>query len=229
MSPPPDVLGQALWAIGSAFCHQIPERSLSLGGYQLPVCARDLGTYLGFFIMSSFFFITRRYRRVELPDRPMLALAIVGVALFLFDALSSYLGFRGTDNALRLGSGLAFGAAVSMLLLNVASVQLFHGKERTATFTWRDGLLLYPMLALIGVALLTVDDAALYYPVAVIAEIGLMVVLFLTAATLLSLLVPRLGLAKGRMTLILLSMGLVIAIIAILLLLRTFTSFPFAD
>ncbi len=159
----------------------------------------------------------------------MLALAIVGVALFLFDALSSYLGFRGTDNALRLGSGLAFGAAVSMLLLNVASVQLFHGKERTATFTWRDGLLLYPMLALIGVALLTVDDAALYYPVAVIAEIGLMVVLFLTAATLLSLLVPRLGLAKGRMTLILLSMGLVIAIIAILLLLRTFTSFPFAD
>ncbi len=159
MGPPPDVLGQALWAIGSAFCHQIPERSLFLGGYQLPVCARDLGTYLGFFAMSLYYLVGRRYRRVGLPDRPMLILAMMGVGLFLFDGISSYLGLRDTSNTLRLGSGLAFGAGTSMLLLSVTSVQLFHGKAATATFCWRDGLIIYPLLALVGLGLLTLDGA----------------------------------------------------------------------
>lgn len=229
MGPPLDVLGQALWSIGSAFCHQIPERSLSLGGYQLPVCARDLGTYLGFFMVSSFYFMTKRYQRVGLPDRPMLVMAIIGVSLFLFDALSSHLGFRETNNALRLASGLAFGTGVSMLLFSVTSVQLFHGKENSPTFTWRDGMIFYPLLVLIGLGLLTIDEGALYYPVAITAEVGLIAILFFSAATLLSLLVPRLGLAKNRVAMVLLGAGLVIAFIAILLLLRSLVPFPLAD
>ena len=229
MGPPPDILGQALWVIGSAFCHQIPERSLSFGGFQLPVCARDIGTYLGFFMISSFFIVAKRYRRVGLPDKPMLALAVGGVSLFLFDALSSYLGFRTTDNVLRLVSGLAFGTGISMLLLSVASALLFHGKERSATFTWKDGLLLYPMLALVGVALLTVDIGALYYPVAIVAEVGLMAALFLTAAIVLPLLAPRMGLAKNRTSLILLSAGLVAVFILLLLLLRSLSPLPLGD
>jgi uncharacterized membrane protein len=44
-------LGSALivgvYAIGSAICHQLPERSFHLWGAQMPVCARCAGIYVG--------------------------------------------------------------------------------------------------------------------------------------------------------------------------------------
>lgn len=36
-----------LYAAGSLLCHQIPERSFYVAGFQLPVCARCLGLYAG--------------------------------------------------------------------------------------------------------------------------------------------------------------------------------------
>jgi predicted membrane protein DUF2085 len=36
-----------LYAAGSLICHQLPERSFHLQGFQLPVCARCLGIYGG--------------------------------------------------------------------------------------------------------------------------------------------------------------------------------------
>lgn len=36
-----------LYAVGALICHQIPERSFYLHGFQLPVCARCLGLYAG--------------------------------------------------------------------------------------------------------------------------------------------------------------------------------------
>ena len=36
-----------VYGIGSFVCHQVPERSFYLAGFQLPVCARCLGIYLG--------------------------------------------------------------------------------------------------------------------------------------------------------------------------------------
>jgi uncharacterized membrane protein len=37
----------AVYAIGSAVCHQLPSRSFFLNAVPLPVCARCLGIYLG--------------------------------------------------------------------------------------------------------------------------------------------------------------------------------------
>jgi uncharacterized membrane protein len=39
--------GAILYGVGSFICHQIPERSFYLAGFQLPVCARCLGIYAG--------------------------------------------------------------------------------------------------------------------------------------------------------------------------------------
>ena len=36
-----------LYAAGSLICHQLPDRSFYLQGFQLPVCARCLGLYAG--------------------------------------------------------------------------------------------------------------------------------------------------------------------------------------
>jgi hypothetical protein len=40
-------LGGVLYAAGSLICHQIAERSFHLQGYQLPVCGRCFGLYVG--------------------------------------------------------------------------------------------------------------------------------------------------------------------------------------
>jgi uncharacterized membrane protein len=40
-------LSAVIYAIASLVCHQLPERSFHLGGFQLPVCARCLGIYGG--------------------------------------------------------------------------------------------------------------------------------------------------------------------------------------
>lgn len=43
----PGWAGAVVYGIGSFICHQIPERSFHLAGFQLPVCARCLGIYFG--------------------------------------------------------------------------------------------------------------------------------------------------------------------------------------
>jgi uncharacterized membrane protein len=40
-------LAAILYAAGAFLCHQIPERSFHVAGFQLPVCARCLGLYAG--------------------------------------------------------------------------------------------------------------------------------------------------------------------------------------
>lgn len=36
-----------MYVAGSLVCHQLPERSFHVAGFQLPVCARCTGAYLG--------------------------------------------------------------------------------------------------------------------------------------------------------------------------------------
>jgi len=43
----PTALSASIYAVGSLVCHQLPERSFHLGGFQLPVCARCVGIYCG--------------------------------------------------------------------------------------------------------------------------------------------------------------------------------------
>jgi hypothetical protein len=54
-----------LYAIGSFICHQIPERSFYVAGFQLPVCARCLGLYVGGALGSvvAVFVVRRRTAR----------------------------------------------------------------------------------------------------------------------------------------------------------------------
>jgi len=43
----PPSLATLMYAAGAVICHQLPERSFHLAGFQLPVCARCLGIYGG--------------------------------------------------------------------------------------------------------------------------------------------------------------------------------------
>jgi uncharacterized membrane protein len=43
----PTSIATLTYGVGSFICHQLPERSFHVGGFQLPVCARCLGIYAG--------------------------------------------------------------------------------------------------------------------------------------------------------------------------------------
>ena len=43
----PGLAAAVVYGVGSFICHQLPERSFHIAGFQLPVCARCLGIYIG--------------------------------------------------------------------------------------------------------------------------------------------------------------------------------------
>ena len=83
------------------FCHQIPERSLLVGGEPFFLCSRCTGIYMGAFLM---FLLTVR---VTPPVKPALVLFAVGI----LSAVLEWGGVIHTGNETRfvLGFGLGTG------------------------------------------------------------------------------------------------------------------------
>lgn len=112
---------------GYGLCHQLPERSLFAGGFQLPVCARDTGIYLGFvFSLGVITLLSRRRRPTELPPWPVLLMGAAFVAAMAVDGFTSYAGIRTTDNDLRLITGLLAGYALPMVAVPIVNSQMWR-------------------------------------------------------------------------------------------------------
>jgi len=113
-------------AIGYGLCHQIPERSLFAGGYQLPVCARDTGIYAGFALgVLALWLIARGRRPTELPRWPVLAIMGAFLLLMAYDGVTSYAGLRETTNDIRLLTGLLAGWVLAALIVPMLNSQLW--------------------------------------------------------------------------------------------------------
>lgn len=128
------MLQQLFDAIGYGLCHQLPERSFVSGGFQLPVCARDTGIYLGFALgLLALTLLARRSRPQELPRWPVLVLIGLFVAAMGFDGVTSYAGLRTTTNDLRLLTGLVTGWGLSALTFPMFNAQIWvmPGTNRT--------------------------------------------------------------------------------------------------
>ena len=152
----------------------------------MPVCARDTGIYLGFLVVLGLFLLGKRYKNGMSPDRLVMAFAAVGVGLYAFDALSSYLGFRSTSNDIRLLVGLAFGSGVSLLLLAVVSMTMFRSSEKKRVFSLRDIAIIGPVLALVSVPLVVDLGIGSYYLMSTLVIAGYLIMLFFIMALLIS-------------------------------------------
>ena len=108
-----DMLVSAFDYIGSLVCHQLPARTLWIGGYYLPVCARDTGVYLGFYIG----YLLLPMRKKEARGLPNLWITLFMVMPLAVDAGTQFIGLRTSINELRLLTGLLFGAALAPLLV----------------------------------------------------------------------------------------------------------------
>lgn len=129
--------------LGYGLCHQLPERSFSGGGVQLPVCARDTGIYIGFCV--SLVLISLLHR----PERPRefptawgwTALALM-LGFMAIDGGTEYAGLRTTTNDLRLITGLLSGYAIAMLVTPMLNDTVWIRADRTRVLDppWRLGV-----------------------------------------------------------------------------------------
>ena len=100
--------------MGSLFCHQIPERTLTIGGRLLPLCARDTGIYTGFAVCMIYLVIKGRYRADKMPKLNITIIMCTLMFPMMFDAVSAFSGMRETNNLIRLLTGVFWsGTAVS--------------------------------------------------------------------------------------------------------------------
>lgn len=99
-----------LFSVCGYLCHQIPERSFFLAGYQFPLCYRCTGLLLG----TCVFLVLVYFRRTF-----SIRLAGLLLAPMLIDVGLQILQWWEGENTIRLLTGFAAGAGLPVLLLEI--------------------------------------------------------------------------------------------------------------
>src|SRR5512136_1574619 len=86
LNTPPGLFGKAD-AIGYSVCHRLGERSFHIGSYQLPLCARCSGMYLGAMTGLVFQSIIG-WKRFKIPHWTIIGLLVVLVVAFGIDGIN---------------------------------------------------------------------------------------------------------------------------------------------
>ena len=190
LNTPPGLFGKAD-AIGYAVCHRIGERSFHIGSYQLPLCARCSGMYLGA-VTGLVFQSLIGWKRLKIPHWSIIALLVVFVAAFGIDGSNSYLyllkqvspgilpnipNLYVPNNTLRLltGSGMGLGMAV-MLFPAFNQTVWADGEDKPALPGWKAFGLLLGIQVIFDLLVLS-ESPIVLYPLAIISALGVWLLL----------------------------------------------------
>ncbi|HEY3316954.1 MAG TPA: DUF2085 domain-containing protein [Coriobacteriia bacterium] len=160
--------------LGYGLCHQLPERSFFAGVHQVPVCARDTGIYLGFVVsLFALWVLSRGKRPSDLPSAGIVAIAVAFIGAMVVDGVTSYAGWRGTTNEIRLATGLLAGYAMPVLMLPILNGQLWrHPGEGRVPADARQALWwLAPLPAVFVIVRWPFEWLGIFYPLIVAAAI----------------------------------------------------------
>ncbi len=94
-------------------CHQMPERSFFVKGYQFPVCARCCGVFIGYLLAPIIY--------VKIGFNKLRNYAITGLLIMFMDWLLQAIHIKESTNVRRLFTGIAggFGSMVVFIKLIV--------------------------------------------------------------------------------------------------------------
>lgn len=98
----------------SYVCHQAPERSFSVFGYKLSVCARCTGVYAGFTLGAAAYPLLTSLRRAHAPERKWLFIAAAPLVL---DFGLGFLGIWENTHLSRFLTGGLIGAAAVFYIM----------------------------------------------------------------------------------------------------------------
>jgi uncharacterized membrane protein len=115
----PGWAGAVAYGLCAFICHQIPERSFHLAGFQLPVCARCLGIYLGVSGGVAYAWLRPITGRAMLPTpaRDFRRLAVVAAAPTVLTVALEAAGAWHPANATRAIAGLPLGVLVGLVVM----------------------------------------------------------------------------------------------------------------
>lgn len=92
-------------------CHRKPERSFFIKNHQFPVCARCTGFYISvflYFIYVYFFYVEYTWF--------LITVAVLLLVPAFIDGVTQLLGYRESNNILRLVTGLLGGLGLGILI-----------------------------------------------------------------------------------------------------------------
>ncbi len=92
-------------------CHRIPERSFKIGNTYFPVCARCTGFYI-----SAFSYFLYTYLFYVEYDLKLILLGFLLLIPAIMDGGSQFIGFRESNNVLRLITGIFGGLGLGILI-----------------------------------------------------------------------------------------------------------------
>ncbi len=193
ISTPPGLLGKAD-AIGYAVCHRISERSFHIGSYQLPLCARCSGMYLGA-VVGLVFQSIAGWKRGRIPHWSILSILVLFFIAFGIDGANSYLyllkqirpgilagipNLYSPTNTLRLLTGSGMGLAIAVMLFPAFNQSVWSDcdEKQRALPGWKAFGLLLGILVILDLLVLTQSPLVLY-PVAIIGVLGVWLLLTL--------------------------------------------------
>lgn len=211
--------------VGYSVCHRLTDRSFTIAGRQLPLCARCTGMYLGVSITFAVLFLAGRRRYAYLPPLKIVLVLIGFVALMGIDGINSYsLFFPGLPHAyeprnwLRLFTGLGTGLAMGMILFPALAQTLWRDQQhRSAVVNMRE-LLGMILLGLLFGALVLTEQSTILYVLGLVSAAGVLIVMTAINATAMLILSRRDARAtRIREAMLPLSIGLMLAILEVAL------------
>jgi uncharacterized membrane protein len=99
-------------------CHQMPERSFFINGYQMPLCSRCFGVIIGYILAIPVFLVMGFIK----------SLSIAGCLIMFADWFLQFVGIRKSTNTRRLITGIPGGFGIMSIQLNIIKklIQRLH-------------------------------------------------------------------------------------------------------
>lgn len=168
-----------------AVCHRIPERSFTVAGRQLPLCARCSGLYLGAFAGLLALTAAGKSRAGRFPPRRFALILGLFMLAWAGDGFNSFLALLQLPhlyeptNRLRLVTGALAGISIAAMLLPALNITFWAAPADRRSIA-RPADLLWLLVAAAAVVLVVLSAADwLLYPLALLS--GLLVPLLIGA------------------------------------------------
>ena len=180
--PGASVLSRLQW-LDSGICAQLLSHSFYPGGNRLPLCARNTGIYLGFFVTLLTLYTTGKGRAQYIPRWSIAIVLTGGIAAMAIDGFNSLLldlhqpHLYQPDNMLRLATGLITGLALALFFLPMLNRLIWRGyNEQRSVASWK-ALALFLPTPLISFWVVSSQAAWTLYPVALLSTSGVLIML----------------------------------------------------
>lgn len=169
---------------GYAVCHRITERSFTIAGRQLPLCARCTGMYLGITLTFVILSLAGRRRWSSLPPPKVLAVFAGLILLFAIDGINSYSHFFPNAphlytprNWLRLVTGMGVGLAMGLIVYPALAQTLWKEQVFLPSIGSIRELAALVLVAMLVVALVLSNQPILLYIFGLASAGGVLLIL----------------------------------------------------